>query len=175
MEVGPLTWLESLEGNSIDMWIQIKVAFTSNFAGAMQCPSNRTDLSQIKQQQGETLRSYLHHFVDKKATIVNITERDVIDCFQNGLYGHRMFQDFGRRRPEEIKSLKIMIQAWADEKNKEIKRFKSSHNRNQNNNNQSNGQCNDKNRNDCPNDNEGNYLGGQNRKRKLDNTVTAMF
>ena len=109
MEVGPLTWLESLEKNSINTWSQLKAVFTNNFAGAMQRPDNRIDLSQVKQQQGETLRSYLCCFFDKKATVVDITEKDAIECFQNGLYDRRMFQDFGRRRSEYIKALKIMI------------------------------------------------------------------
>ncbi|XP_012702802.2 uncharacterized protein LOC101774941 [Setaria italica] len=86
----------------------LKVAFTNNYAGAMQRPGNRINLSQVKQQEGETLQSYLHCFFDKKATIMDVMERDVIDCFQNSLHDRRMFQDFGRRRPADVKSLKIM-------------------------------------------------------------------
>lgn len=77
-------------------------------------PSNRVDLAQVKQQKNETLRDYLRRFFEKKTTIVDISERDVIDCFQNGLSGRRMYQDFGRRRPSTIKELKEMVQNWAD-------------------------------------------------------------
>ena len=129
MEVAPLTWLESLDKNSIDSWKDLKVAFTNNYAGAMQRPGNRIDLSQVKQQEGETLRSYLRRFFDKKTTIVDITERNIIDCFQNDLHNSRMFQDFGRRCPADVKSLKIMVQMWVDEEDRKIERLESNHNK----------------------------------------------
>ncbi|XP_072148848.1 uncharacterized protein [Setaria viridis] len=87
-----------------------------------------------------------------------------------------MFQDFGRRCLADVKSLKIMIQAWADEEDREIEMFESNRNKGQHNNNHNNGQCNDKNCNDRPNnDNRNNYSGGHNRKRKLDNIVGAIL
>src|SRR5687768_8944317 len=48
MEAAPLTWIESLDKNSIDSWKDLKVAFTNNYAGAMQRPGNRINLSQVK-------------------------------------------------------------------------------------------------------------------------------
>jgi hypothetical protein len=51
----PLTWLESLDKNSIDEWDQLKAQFTSNFAGAMGHSGTRMDMAMVKQEQGETL------------------------------------------------------------------------------------------------------------------------
>jgi hypothetical protein len=42
------------------------------------------DLSQCKQEQNKTLRSYTRRFFNTRATIANICDEDVIDCFQNG-------------------------------------------------------------------------------------------
>src|SRR5688572_25269627 len=96
---------------------------------------------------------------------MDIKKHDVIDCFQ----------DFGRRCPADVKSLKIMVLTWADEEDREIERFESNRNKCQNNNNQNNGQHNDKNHNDRPNnDNQNNYSGGHNHKRKPDNTIAAI-
>jgi hypothetical protein len=50
-------------------------------------------------EQGETLRKYMRHFFDKRATVVNVTDKEVIDLFQDGLYHRRTFEDFGRRCP----------------------------------------------------------------------------
>lgn len=141
----------------------------------MQHLGNRIDLSQVKQQEGETLWSYLRRFFDKKATIVDATEHDVIDCFQNSLHDRRMFQDFGRRHPVDVKSLKIMVQTWAGEEDREIERFESNRNKGQNNNNKNNEQRNNKNRNDRPNNNNQNNSGGHNCKCKPDNTFTAIL
>jgi hypothetical protein len=72
----------------------------------------------VKQEQGETLRKYMRRFFDKRATVVDVTDKEVIDLFQDGLYHRRTFEDFGRRRPKSIPHLKDMITSWADEEDK---------------------------------------------------------
>jgi hypothetical protein len=104
-----LTWLESLEKYLIDKWDQLKEQFTSNFAGAMGHSSTRMDLAMVKQEQGETVRKYMRRFFDKRVTVVDVSDKEVIDLFQDGLYHHRTFEDFGRRRPSSITHLKDMI------------------------------------------------------------------
>jgi hypothetical protein len=88
-----------LDKHSIDKWDQLKEQFTSNFAGAMGRSGTRMDLAMIKQEQGETLRKYMRRFFDKRATVVDVTDKEVIDLFQDDLYHRRTFEDFGRRRP----------------------------------------------------------------------------
>jgi hypothetical protein len=95
----PLTWLESLDKHSIAKWDQLKEQFTSNFAGAMGQSGTRLDLAMVKQEQGETLRKYMRRFFDKRATVVDVTEKEVIDLFHDGLHHRRTFEDFGRHRP----------------------------------------------------------------------------
>jgi hypothetical protein len=41
-------------------------------------------------------------FFDKRATVVDVTDKEVIDLFKDGLYHRRTFEDFGRRRPKSI-------------------------------------------------------------------------
>jgi hypothetical protein len=82
---------------SIDKWDQLKEQFTSNFAGAMGRSGTRMDLAMVKQEQGDTLRKYMRRFFDKRATVVDVTDKEVIDPFQDGLYHRRTFEDFGRR------------------------------------------------------------------------------
>ena len=38
-----------------------------------------------KQEQGETIRSYVKRFFDTRATIANVADDDVIDYFQGGI------------------------------------------------------------------------------------------
>jgi hypothetical protein len=118
LDQAPLTWLESLDKHSIDKWDQLKEQFTSNFAGAMGQLGTRMDMAMVKQEQGETLRKYMCRFFDKRATVVDVTDKEVIDLFQGGLYHRRTFEDFGRRRPKSIPHLKDMITSWADEEDK---------------------------------------------------------
>jgi hypothetical protein len=60
----------------------------------------------------------MRRFFDKRATVVDVTNKEVIDLFQDGLYHRRTFEDFGRRRPSSITHLKDMITSWADEEDK---------------------------------------------------------
>jgi hypothetical protein len=125
------------------------------------------DLAMVKQEQGETLRKYLRRFFNKRATVVDITDKEVIDLFQDGLYHRRTFEDLGRRRPRSITHLKDMITSWADEEDKANAKYdairgKSKQNTGSNSNN---------------NENQGgrsNNYSGPNRKRKPDNTVAAI-
>jgi hypothetical protein len=125
------------------------------------------DLAMVKQEQGETLRKYMQRFFNKRATIVDVTDKEVIDLFQDGLYHRRTFEDFSRRRLSSITHLKDMITSWADEEDKANAKYdairgKSKQNTGGNSNN---------------NGNQGgrsNNYSGPNRKRKLDNIVTAI-
>jgi hypothetical protein len=125
------------------------------------------DLAMVKQEQGETLRKYMRRFFDKRVMVVNVTDKEVIDLFQDGLYHNRTFEDFGHRRPSSITKLKDMITSWADEEDKanakcDANRGKSKHNTGGNNNN--------------TRDQGGhnNNYSGPNRKRKPDNTIAAI-
>jgi hypothetical protein len=125
------------------------------------------DLAMVKQEQGETLCKYMRCFFDKHATVVDVTDKEVIDLFQDGPYHRRTFEDFGRRRPSSITHLKDMITPWADEEDKPNAKYvairvKSKQNTGSNSNNNGNqGGC-------------GNNYSGPNCKRKPDNTVAAI-
>jgi hypothetical protein len=110
----------------------------------------------------------MRRFFDKRATVVDVFDKEVIDIFQDGLYHRRTFEDFGRLRPSSITHLKDMITSWADEEDKDNAKYdaicgKSKRNTggNNNNNNRNQGGCNS------------NYS-GSNRKRKTDNTIAAI-
>jgi hypothetical protein len=126
------------------------------------------DLVMVKQEQGETLCKYMRRFFDKRATVVDVTDKEVIDLFQYGLYHRCTFADFGRRRPSSITKLKDMITSWADEEDKANAKYdtirgKSKHN--------PGGSYNNTRDQGCRNNN--NYS-GPNRKRNIDNTVATI-
>jgi hypothetical protein len=94
------------------------------------------DLAMVKQEQGETLRKYMRRFFDKRTMVVDVTDKEVIDLFQDGLYHRRTFEDFGRHRLSSIN----MITSWAEEEDKAKAKYdairgKSKHNTGGNNNN----------------------------------------
>jgi hypothetical protein len=168
LDQAPLTWLESLEKYSIDKWDQLKEQFTSNFAGAMGRSGTRMDLAMVKQEQGETLRKYMRRFFNKRDTVVDVSDKEVIDLFQDGLYHRRTFEDFGRCRPSSITHLKDMTTSWADEEDKANAKYDAIRGKSKQN--TGGGSSNNGNQ---GGHNSNNYS-GPNRKRKPDNTVTAI-
>ena len=72
IESAPLTWLESLRHDSIHSWEDLKKIFINNFQGSIHRPATRHDLRLCKQER-------------TRATIANMADDDVIDCFHNSL------------------------------------------------------------------------------------------
>jgi hypothetical protein len=115
--------LESLKPNSIDSWEDLKRAFINNFQGSRIRAGTRHDLSHVKQEMNETLRSYTRHFFEIRATIANITDEDVIHYLQNGLFSKHTYHDFGRNRPTTAVELRDMMARWADQQDEENDHF----------------------------------------------------
>jgi hypothetical protein len=105
--------------------------------------------------------------LDKRATVVDVSDKEVIDLLQDGLYHRRTFEDFGHRRPSSITYLKDMITSWADEEDKANDKYDAIRGKSKQN--TSSGSNN--------NGNQGgrsNNYSGPNRKHKPDNTVAAI-
>jgi hypothetical protein len=168
LDQAPLTWLESLDKHSIDKWDQLKEQFTSNFAGTMGRSGTRMVLAMVKQEQGDTLRKYMWRFFDKPATVVDVTDKEVIDLFQDGLYHRCTFENFGRRRPRSITHLKDMITSWADKEDKANAKYDAIRGKSR----QNTGGGSSNNGNQGGRNNNKNS--GPNRKRKPDNTAAAI-
>jgi hypothetical protein len=126
------------------------------------------DLAMVKQEQGETLRKYMRRFFDKRTTVVDDSDKEVIDLFQDGLYHRRTFEDFCRRRPSSITHLKDMITSWADEEDKANAKYDAIRGKSKQN--TGKGSSNNRNQGGCNNNN----YSGPNHKRKPDNTVATI-
>jgi hypothetical protein len=107
-------------------------------------------------------------FFDQRAMVVDVTEKEVIDLFQDGLYHRRTFEDFDRCRPSSITKLKDMITSWADEEDNANAKYDAIHGKINNNLGGSNNNTRDQ------GDHHNNNNSGPNRKRKPDNTVAAI-
>jgi nucleoside-diphosphate-sugar epimerase len=72
-----------------------------------------------------------------RATIANITDEDVIHCFQNSLSSKNIYRNFGRNHPNTIMELRDMMRRWADQKDEKNERFLKRSNDKRNNGNRS--------------------------------------
>ena len=95
LEPAPLTWLESVKLESIHSWEDLKKVFIDNIQGSLCRVATGHALAMCKQEPGETLRSYIKRFSDTRATIANVSDKDVIDYFHDGLTTQSLYRDFG--------------------------------------------------------------------------------
>jgi hypothetical protein len=123
LDPAPLMWLESLNNNSIDSWERLKKVFIDNFQGAIARAGTRHDLAQCKQERNELLRSYTRRFFNVRATIANISEEDIIDCFYNGITDPSIYRDFGWNRLKTAAGLRDMMHDWSEQEEKMRERF----------------------------------------------------
>jgi hypothetical protein len=123
LDPAPLTWLESLSNNSIDSWEQLKKVFIDNFQGVIARAGTRHDLAQCKQKRNKLLRSYTRRFFDVRATIANISEDDIIDCYYNGITDPDIYRDFGRNRLKTVADLHDLMHDWSEQEEKMRERF----------------------------------------------------
>ena len=115
----------------------------------------------------------MRHFFGMRATVIDITDREVIDYFQEGLHFCRTYEVFSRQCSSSIPKLKEMITSWTNEEDKVITKYESNHGKNNTGNNGNNNNNNSNGNKDQSNRNNNNYS-GPNRKCKPDNTVAAM-
>jgi hypothetical protein len=109
----------------------------------------------------------MRRFFDKRATVFDVSDKEVIDLFQDGLYHRCTFEDFGLRRPSSITKLKDMVTSWDDEEDKVNAKYGTICGTSK----QNAGSSNNNNRDQGGRNN--NYS-GPNRKRKPDNTVVGI-
>jgi hypothetical protein len=83
------------------------------------------DLAMVKQEQSEMLCQYMWHFFYKREIVVDVTDKEIIDLFQDRLYHRRTFEDFGHRHPSSITKLNDMITSWADKEDKANAKYDS--------------------------------------------------
>jgi hypothetical protein len=76
------------------------------------------------------LRSYTRCFFNNRATIANISDEDVIDCFQNSFSEWHLYRDFGRNRPKTVVELCNMMQRWTNQEDQECDCFPNRNNDN---------------------------------------------
>jgi hypothetical protein len=123
LDPAPLTWLESLSNNSIDSWERLKKVFINNFQGAIARVGTHHDPAKCKLECNKLLRSYTRRFFDVRATIENISEEDIIDCFYNGITDPDIYRDFGQNRLKTVVGLRVMMHDWSEQEEKMRERF----------------------------------------------------
>jgi hypothetical protein len=99
------TWLMNLTPGSICSWEELYVWFAANFASAYQRHGVEAHLHAVRQEPGETLRTFISCFTKVRGTIPRIFDASIIIAFHQGVRDENMLEKLVTHHVETITTL----------------------------------------------------------------------
>jgi hypothetical protein len=99
------TWLMNLAPGSIYSWEELCARFTVNFASAYQQHGVEAHLHALRQEPGETLRTFISRFTKVRGTIPRISDASIITAFRQGVRDEKMLEKLATHDVETIPTL----------------------------------------------------------------------
>jgi hypothetical protein len=104
------TWLMNLTPGSICSWEELCARFAANFASAYQRHGVEAHLHAVRQEPGETLRTFISRFTRVRGTIPCISDASIITAFRQGVRDEKMLEKLATHDVETV----TMLFALAD-------------------------------------------------------------
>jgi hypothetical protein len=99
------TWLMNLAPGSIYTWEELCARFVANFASAYQQHGVEAHLHAVRQEPGETLRTFISRFTKVRGTIPSIFDASIITTFCQGVRDEKMLEKLATHDVETISTL----------------------------------------------------------------------
>jgi hypothetical protein len=99
------TWFMNLTSGSIQSWGELCAQFTANFASVYQQQGVEAHLHAVRQQPGETLRTFISRFTKVRGTIPRISDASIITTFHQGVRDEKMLEKLGTHQVETFTTL----------------------------------------------------------------------
>jgi hypothetical protein len=99
------TWLMNLAPGSIYSWEELCARFVANFASAYQQHGVEAHLHAVRQEPGETLRTFISRFTKVRGTIPRISDASIITAFRQGVRDKKMLKKLAMHDVETVPTL----------------------------------------------------------------------
>jgi hypothetical protein len=99
------TWLMNLALGSIYSWEELCVRFVVNFASAYQQHGVEAHFHAVRQEPGETLRTFISRFTKVRGTIPRISDASIITAFLQGVRDEKMLEKLATHNVETVSTL----------------------------------------------------------------------
>jgi hypothetical protein len=99
------TWLMNLAPGSIYCWEELCARFIANFASAYQQHSVEVHLHAVRQEPGETLRTFISRFTKVRGTIPRISDASIITAFRQRVRDEKMLEKLATHDVETVPTL----------------------------------------------------------------------
>jgi hypothetical protein len=95
----------NLAPGSIYSWEELYARFTVNFASAYQQHGVEAHLHAVRQEPGETLRTFISRFTKVRGTIPRISDASIITAFHQGVHDEKMLEKLATHDVETVSTL----------------------------------------------------------------------
>jgi hypothetical protein len=99
------TWIMNLTLGSIYSWEELCARFTANLASTYQQHGVEAHLHTVRQEPGETLRTFISRFTKVRDTIPHISDASIITAFHQGVRDEKMLEKLAMHDVETITTL----------------------------------------------------------------------
>jgi hypothetical protein len=99
------TWLVNLAPGSIYSWEELCARFVANFASAYQQHGVEVHLHAVRQEPGETLRTFISRFTKVRGIIPHISDASIITAFRQGVRDEKMLEKLATHDVETVSTL----------------------------------------------------------------------
>jgi hypothetical protein len=99
------TWLMNLAPGSVYSWEELCARFVANFANAYQQHGVEAHLHAVRQEPGETLRTFISRFTKVRGTIPRISDASIITTFRQGVRDEKMLEKLATHDVETVPTL----------------------------------------------------------------------
>lgn len=99
------TWLMNLAPGSIYTWEEPCARFIANFSSACQQHGVEAHLHAVRQEPGETLRTFISCFTKVRGTIPRISDASIITTFRQGVRDKKMLEKLATHDVETVPTL----------------------------------------------------------------------
>jgi hypothetical protein len=99
------TWLMNQAPGSIYSWEELCMRFMANFASAYQQHGVEVHLHVVRQEPGETLRTFISRFTKVRGTIPRISDASIITTFRQGVRDKKMLEKLATHDVETVPTL----------------------------------------------------------------------
>jgi hypothetical protein len=99
------TWLMNLAPGSIYSWEELCARFVANFTSAYQQHGVEAHLHAVRQEPGETLRTFISRFTKVRGTIPRISDASIITAFLQGVRDEKMLEKLATHDMETVPTL----------------------------------------------------------------------
>jgi hypothetical protein len=99
------TWLMNLTPGSIYSWEELYARFAANFASAYQRHGMEAHIHAVRQEPGETLRTFISRFTRVRGTIPRISDASIITAFCQGVRDEKMLEKLATHDVETVTTL----------------------------------------------------------------------